>query len=246
MNFADQASFDVRFDWALAGLDHLLSGAAQVVIVDILSFSTAVEAAVSRGARVYPYDRRGPEATAYAESLGALSAVPRGERRGSHTFSLSPISLTALNEGDRLVLPSPNGATLAFRAAEQPITIIAGSLRNARAVAEFCLSHGGPTAVIAAGEKWGGYQGPIRPAVEDLIGAGAIIDHLAALNLSPEAESARGAFLQVRERLSETLRRSASGRELIEAGFEHDVLFSAELNISDVVPIMEERCFRGV
>ncbi|WP_427168214.1 hypothetical protein ACQF4J_42955 [Streptomyces sp. C1-1] len=52
-----------------------------------------------------------------------------------------------------------------------------------------------PLAVIAAGERWP--DGSLRPALEDLLGAGAIIDELVSHGagpLSPEAAAARACF----------------------------------------------------
>ncbi|HOP05905.1 MAG TPA: 2-phosphosulfolactate phosphatase [candidate division Zixibacteria bacterium] len=246
MNFADQSGFDVRFEWGLPGLEQMLPHVAIVVIVDVLSFSTAVEAAVARGAEVLPFDRCGDEAAGYAETNNAFLAVSRKKRNASHNFSLSPVSLTKLNKDDRLVLPSPNGATLSFKAAESGITIVAGCLRNARAVAEFCRSQKGPIAIIAAGEKRDGYGGPLRPAAEDLIGSGAIINRMGTLTLSPEAEVARGAYRYLCNDLSGAFINCASGRELIEIGFESDVLFAAEIDVSSTVPVLVDRRFRVV
>jgi hypothetical protein len=49
-----QASYGVRFDWGPAGAEHLAPASAGLVIVDVLSFSTAVTVAVEAGIRVLP------------------------------------------------------------------------------------------------------------------------------------------------------------------------------------------------
>jgi len=54
MRFFDQARFDVRCEWGLAGVKHL-APADVIVLVDVLSFTTSVTIAVSRAAVVYPY-----------------------------------------------------------------------------------------------------------------------------------------------------------------------------------------------
>ena len=78
----------------------------------------------------------------------AIVASKRGEGR----FSLAPASLRDIEPGTKLVLPSPNGSTLAYAARNLGAkAIIAGCLRNAAAVAN---SIEGPVAVIAAGERW--------------------------------------------------------------------------------------------
>lgn len=42
-------------EWGLSGIEALHERVAVLVIVDVLSFSTSVDIAVSRGAIVHPY-----------------------------------------------------------------------------------------------------------------------------------------------------------------------------------------------
>ena len=93
--------------------------------------------------------------------------------------------------------------------------------------------------VIAAGERWA--DDSLRPAVEDLWGAGAVIDALsriAACALSPEAAAAAAAFRAVAPALPAELSASVSGGELIRAGFPDDVAIAAELDTSSCVPVL--------
>src|SRR5215468_2708619 len=90
---------------------------------------------------------------------------------------------------------------------------------------------GGDIAVIAAGERWRS-DNSLRPAIEDLIGAGAILDAL-GLPLSPEARLARDAFRSANGALDEMVRGSMSGRELMERGFPEDVDLAVEWNVSN-------------
>jgi len=167
-------------------------------------------------------------------SQGALLAV-KGREQGSG-YSLSPASLLAIPHGTKIVLPSPNGSLLTLQAAEMATTL-AGCLRNASAVAAAAQELGRSFAVIACGERW--RDGGLRPAVEDLIGAGAIIQALPG-SRSPEAESALAAFTRFHAELPTALRECVSGRELIARGFADDVKESAQLNVSANVPILQE------
>jgi 2-phosphosulfolactate phosphatase len=233
----DQAEFQVRCEWGLEGLRALAPAADVVVIVDVLSFTTAVEIATSRGAFIFPYRFKDAAATAYARSVDAeLASSDRGSG-----YSLSPASLRKLNPGSRLVLPSPNGSELSFAA--DNAAVFAACLRNAAATACAAARAGKCIAVIPAGERWP--TGALRPSFEDMLGAGAVIDALPGTR-SPEAEQAASAFHRFRHQLAPALRACSSGKELIERGFAPDVEIAAELNVSTTVARLRDRCYGGV
>jgi 2-phosphosulfolactate phosphatase len=224
--------------WSLPGVLALREHVAVLVIVDVLSFSTAVDIAVSRGACVLPV-LPGPddELRAVAEEAGALLAAPRHNRTG---FTLSPQSLTRIPPGTRLMLPSPNGARLSLAGGSTPT--LTGCLRNARAVARAArhLARGGSVGVIPAGERWSDES--LRPAIEDLIGAGAIIDAL-GMPLSSEARVMRDAFHASAATIASLLRSSCSGQELIARGFREDVELALAYNVSDTAPLLINGAF---
>ncbi|HEY4441938.1 MAG TPA: 2-phosphosulfolactate phosphatase [Candidatus Elarobacter sp.] len=211
-----------------------------VVIVDVLSFSTAVDVAVGRGAAVIPFpyaDARDAEAA--ARRHGAVSAVKRADMTPETPFSLSPRSLAGLSSGAKLLLPSPNGSALTAIAASAPQTrVVVACFRNARAVAGYAArsARGGAIAVIAAGERWP--DGSLRPAVEDDLGAGAVIEALGDIDASPEAAVTASTFSLVGDRLSELLARCVSGVELVTAGYRDDVDVAAAVNVSTAVPVL--------
>lgn len=220
------------------------------VVVDVLSFTTTVTAAVDRGCQVIPCRWRDRRAAALATAQGAVLAVGRLEAARIDlpgVASLSPVSMTALRAGTAVVLPSPNGSTITVELAARH-TVLAGCLRNAAAVADH-LARLRPdcVVVIAAGERWEREQ--LRPCLEDLWGAGAILDALRQaapeLRLSPEAEAAAAAFDTVRHRLPQLLPTIASGQELLEAGFGSDVEYAAQLNASAAVPVLVDGRFQA-
>jgi phosphosulfolactate phosphohydrolase-like enzyme len=138
--------------------------------------------------------------------------------------------------GTRLVLPSPNGATLTLATGDTPT--FAGCLRNSRAVAAAAMQCGKHIAVIPAGERWPEDES-CRFAVEDMIGAGAIISHLTG-RLSPKAQMAVGVYQQVRGNLLEIFTQCGSGKELRERGFEGDVVLAAEVDVEDCAPRLRD------
>jgi 2-phosphosulfolactate phosphatase len=100
---------------------------------------------------------------------------------------------------------------------------------------------GSTFAVIPVGETWN--SGEFRPSLEDLVGAGAVIDSLPG-STSPEADIAAAAFAHFRGNLASALQKSSSGKELIQRGFATDVDLAAELNVTLNVPRLVNRAFR--
>lgn len=209
----DQSSYQVRFEWGVAGLQRL-APADIVVVVDVLRFSSTVTDAVASGRTV---------------------------------------SSTDAADWSR------NGAAVVAAAGDA--TVLIGALRNAsavaRAVAEMQNRRRQRTsvAVIAAGELTD--AGDLRFAVEDQLGAGAIIAALSDLgadHTSPEAaaacESARG----LRRAMRHLLTASGSGKVLaagvaatarIEAAglIPTEAAAAAEVDATDVVPVLRGETF---
>lgn len=225
----------VRSEWGIQGVRRLRPRVAVLVIVDVLSFSTAVDIATGRGAQVLPFPS-GDRAAAQdaASKAGASLAAPR--KAGGGQVSLSPQTLSQLAAGARLMLPSPNGSRLSVEAGSGPV--LAACFRNAGAVARAALQFAGDgdIGVIAAGERWP--DGSLRPAVEDHLGAGAVI-HALDCRMDAEARVARGAYLAAANELDWIIRSCVSGQELIGEGFEDDVDLALQLDISGHAPLMK-------
>jgi 2-phosphosulfolactate phosphatase len=137
------------------------------------------------------------------------------------------------------VLPSPNGSHLSHLAAQSG-AVFAGSLRNASALAARLRAAPRPIAVIAAGKRWPDDR--LRPCVEDLVGAGALIARLPG-SVSPEAELARTACESAAPSLERVLRTCASGIELAGRGFPQDVELAAQQDADRVAPLLQDGAF---
>ncbi|NYI86803.1 2-phosphosulfolactate phosphatase [Amycolatopsis endophytica] len=217
MNPFAQSGHDLRLEWGPDGVAELGRECAALVVVDVLSFSTTVDLVTSRGGRVRPLRWRG-------------DSVPRPAAVGPAPGLLD--------------LPSPNGATLCAQAAATGATVLAGCLRNASAVAAAAAGIAGarPIGVIPAGERWGvnitaaGAGESLRPCVEDLLGAGAIVAAMAGRPASPEAHLAATAYRGTG--IGEALRGCSSGLELIAHGHARDVELAAEVDVSATAPIL--------
>lgn len=228
----DQRGFAVRFGWGPNGLRQLAKHVDAVVVVDVLSFSTSVDVAVGRGVVVLPYKWHNGTEHEYAATRNAEVAGQRGEPG----WTLAPASLTEAPSGLRLVLPSPNGSALTFGARDAGANRVhVGCLRNASATAA-ALAEASSIAVIAGGERWNGATGPMRPAIEDQIGAGAIIGALGRSSTSPEAMTAQAAWEGAADRLTWTLRECGSGRELRRIGDNESIALAAAVDVSTHAP----------
>jgi 2-phosphosulfolactate phosphatase len=236
----------VDFEWGEHGVARLAPRCELLIIVDILSFSTTVDLATARGAAILPFPSRDPAAAeAFAQAHAAHLAGSRWQITEAQPYSLAPSSVVSIPTGTRLVLPSPNGSTLTRLAAEHVETVIAGCLRNASAVAAYATQYAKSVGVIAAGERWRDDHS-IRFAVEDLLGAGAIIHALGATTCSPEAALAALTFRTVRPRLGEYVHGCQSGVELVEAGYAEDVALAVQLDGSTNVPLLRDGAYFGI
>ncbi|MFI6261478.1 2-phosphosulfolactate phosphatase [Micromonospora sp. NPDC051006] len=241
-----QPGSGARFDWGLTGAAELGRVCAALVVVDVLSFTTAVEVAVARGIRVHPFPW-GEQAADYARRVGAVAAVGRRQASPEQPWSLSPAALRAAPVVPDLVLPSPNGSAISAAASATGLPVVAACLRNARAVGRWLRRQGygttnAPIGVVAAGERWP--DGSLRPSVEDQLGAASVLDALSGVpgGLSVEAAMALAALASTPD-VPAAIRGCVSGRELVERGFVEDVEIAVQLDVSDVVPLLRQGVF---
>lgn len=154
---------------------------------------------------------------------------------------------------------SRNGAAVAARAGEA--VVLVGSLRNASAVARAIATlqdrNQARTSVnvIAAGEA--DADGAVRFAVEDHLGAGAIVAALTDLGIdhtAPDAAVAAEGFRALKRALRHMVSASGSARELAGGVAATDRMqasgavptttsSAAELDALDVVPVLRDGVF---
>lgn len=242
-----QTGAGIRVEWGQAGAQTLGPHSAALMVVDVLSFTTAVSVAVDAGTAVLPYPWRDGGAEEYAARHDATLAVGRRATSPQRPWSLSPTALRLAPAPRRLVLPSPNGSAIA--AAVSGVPVIAACLRNATAVAAWMVRQGWgtadlPIAIIPAGEQWPG-QDAVRPAVEDWIGAGMIVSALVAAGagpLSSEASAAKTLYEGSND-VPGLVTECASGRQLTDMGFGDDVVVATEMDSSTAVPVLIDGMF---
>ena len=227
-----------------------------VVIVDVLSFSTAVGTAVAEGLAVMPCTD-----TDDLEALAEAHRAAVGKRRelADGGISLSPLSLTGLLEVERILLRSPNGARCVRAARDAGASdVFACALVTktavARAVARAATDLRS-VSVVACGERWDGVDldttsepaSGLRVAIEDSLGAGAFVDALRLAQdqigargwASPEARVAELAWRGAEGTVERLLRDAISGLELRRRGFARDVGHAASVDRYDVAPRLD-------
>ncbi|MCR2784886.1 MULTISPECIES: 2-phosphosulfolactate phosphatase [unclassified Microbacterium] len=148
---------------------------------------------------------------------------------------------------------SINGAAVAAHAAASGAVVLLGCLRNAAAVADAILAEQHrraartSIAVISAGELDSRGDGAgLRVAVEDDLGAGAVIDALADRGIdhtSPEAAAVCEALRGLRPAVRHLLTAAGSGQELLERGLAEEVRAAAEIDATDAVPVLRDGVF---
>jgi 2-phosphosulfolactate phosphatase len=238
-----QEPYRCRLDWGFHGTARAASRGDIIILVDTLSFSTTVTHAVSQGAVVFPCGE-GDDARELAKTAGAEIAVGRRQIPAQGRYSLSPATFSGIPAGTKVVLPSLNGGNCCRLAAHAPFVFVA-TLINAAATATAVAAHMNESdwsvTVIACGEREPSDTPPgdLRMAIEDCLGAGAILATL-PFSASPEARICINAFLGAQDALPQLLWESVSGRELRDLGFGSDVKFASRLNSHTTVPILRD------
>ncbi len=221
-----------------------------VVVIDTLRATTTIACAVARGVVVETVS-----SIAEAKRRRGARVLIAGERGGKKLpgFDLgnSPVDIEAASRGTaspsgrnepslagkRLVLTTTNGTGAIARSAAAR-AIYVGALVNASAIAR-AVAKDESLVLLCAGRTTG-------VALEDLLGAGAIIAALPAscfdeAQLSDGARLSLDLFRRAKKDLHAFLRECESGRNLLRMGAAADVALCAELDRVAVSP----RLLRG-
>ncbi|MDZ5145728.1 MULTISPECIES: 2-phosphosulfolactate phosphatase [Microbacterium] len=162
------------------------------------------------------------------------------------TLGLSLRALDATESGETMILEGDPTAELALAAGREGAHVVVGGLRNAAAVAAHVLevqrTRGERTgiSIIAAGSP---DADGLRFAVEDLLGAGAVVAALGDLGIdhaSPDAAVAGEGFRALAGAARHLLTASGTGRALAAVGAREAVLSAAARDAASVVPIVRD------
>jgi 2-phosphosulfolactate phosphatase len=208
-----------------------------VVVFDVLRATTSITAALKAGVRsirIFP-----TTADANAARDQYPSALLCGEEQclppPGFDLGNSPAAFEPSLHTGRDILMSTTNGTRAILSAAGAAHICVGGLVNAAAVAKFLAQKNLPVALLCAGTN-----GAI--AMEDILGAGAIIASLKLLGtVRYESDSVHVAdqlFSAAQNNLASILRLTRGGLNLIAAGLEADIDFAARLNTIETVGVV--------
>ncbi len=206
-----------------------------VIVFDVLRASTSIIAALDAGIK---------EIRIFGDTSGARAAAkafdgPRllcGEENclppADFDLGNSPLAFERAKHAGRVAFMRTTNGTRAILAAQGAGAVYVGALVNASAVARAAAKTERAITLLCAGTNE-------HVAMEDLIGAGAIIAELtrqASVHLeSDAAQIALRLFRSAESNLAAALTDSQGGRNVIAAGLQHDIEFAAQLNCSNRV-----------
>lgn len=219
------------------------AGDRTVVVIDVLRATSTITHALVSGARSVLPVAGVEEAARKAEQIGRDAVMLCGERdtepiRG---FDLgnSPLEFTpARVAGKTLVMTTTNGTTALLAAAGAPRCYV-GSLLNLAALARRLVEEQADTLLLCAGRE-GAF------AAEDAICAGRLLRAIRNGRVQLDGNDAAAAAWRLARAAStpRTLGRSAAGRRLRELGRGNDIVFCAQEDRYDVVPVFDEHRIR--
>ncbi len=212
-----------------------------VAVVDVLRATTTIATALANGAAGVIPVAEPEDAIALGNRLGRDRVLLCGERHSLRIegFDLdnSPASFTPQAvEGKTLLITTTNG-TRALRAVAAAASVRAAALVNRTAVADALAQENGDVVIVCAGEANGF-------ALEDALGAGALVDTLLALigdvELRDGARAAALLYRCVADRLADAVASADHAQALAQKGFAGDVTRCAALDTHNAVPTLRD------
>jgi 2-phosphosulfolactate phosphatase len=215
----------LKLEWGIDGLKRAIARDDDIVIIDVLRFSSAVVTAAA---------------------LGFVIRPAATEDRQKETETLSPVYFFG-KKPSKVTIFSSNGAFLALSAAKKSKNVVIGALLNAESIAKYIDGNKRSVTLLAAGEinkarltlldeyEKNLANGNMIFSLEDMLGAGAI-SHFSHLKKSRECIKAEKIFRATREILNQILLESASGKyDQIHDRVE-DIFLSSRLNCYRIIP----------
>jgi 2-phosphosulfolactate phosphatase len=206
-------------------------------VIDVIRATTTIVTAFRQGARSVSPVASVDEARRDRET--APHALLAGERGGQRLtgFDLgnSPREFTPeAVQGRDVILTTSNG-TKTLRAAQEGRSVAIGALLNRAAVGRWLLARGEDAFILCSG-----YEGIF--SLEDAVCAGGVVDTVAAegpaVALGDGARASQALWARFAPDLAGLLRETGWGRHIVEIGLGADLDVCAQLDVTEVVPVM--------
>jgi len=218
-----------------------------IVVIDVLRATSVIVHAISQGAlEIIPVSTV-EEAFQMAKNFPPGTTLLGGERGSKKIegFDLgnSPREYIAEKvKGKRVILTTTNG-TKAFHLVASGQEIMVASFLNTGATARRCLDLSRDILLFPSGD--GG-----RFSLEDTICGGMLIDQVIRIGgksvaLTDAAQSAHILYQRFENNLIEAFHVSCHGKDLVAKGFEDDLAYCAQIDITDIVPTFRDGVIRA-
>ncbi len=224
---------------------NLLSGRV-IVVIDVLRATSVMVHAISRGASEIIPLATVEEAFRMARAFPREFVILGGERKNKEIpgFDLGNSPKEYVEErvkGKKLILTTTNG-TRAFHAVSSGKEILAGSFLNIGAIAQRCLEMNKNIFIFPSGDE-GNFS------LEDTLCGGMLIDLVTKkekkeISLTDAAHCAQILYQKFKDNLLQAFHLSHHGKELINRGFEDDLAYCAQIDITNIVPAFKDRVIK--
>ncbi|MEM7455995.1 MAG: 2-phosphosulfolactate phosphatase [Planctomycetota bacterium] len=220
-----------------------------VIVVDVLRATSTIASALSAGADCIAPQPGIEAARTHHERLGPESRLggERGGRRvdGFHCGN-SPREYTPENIGGRTLILATTNGTVAMESCRLASLVITGAFANISAVFERVKDEPEITILCSGTDR--------RITSEDVLFAGAMAERILSaagesgheLKMNDSAtiahqhwQFASNAIRSGEKTLADFFRVAHGGVNLVRNGYEEDVIFAANLDTFDVVPVLD-------
>jgi 2-phosphosulfolactate phosphatase len=217
-----------------------------IVVMDVLRATSVMVHALSQGTPEIIPLATVEEVFQMAKGFPRSSIILGGEResRPIQGFDLGNSPREYVGErvrGKRLILTTTN-ATKAFHMVSYGKEILVGSFFNIGAIARRCLELNKELLIFPSGDV-GDFS------LEDTVCGGMLIELVTkkgqkSITLTDASQCAQVLYQRFHNNLLEALHLSHHGKELIKRGFEEDLAYCAQVDITDIVPEFKDGVIR--
>ena len=207
------------------------------VVIDVIRATTSIVTAFRNGVReVFPVASVEEARRTQASVPGALLAGERGGKRlPGFDLGNSPYELTPEAVAHRDVVLTTSNGTKTLRAIGAGRVVAVGAFLNRAAVAQWLLRRDENALILCSG-----YEGIF--SLEDSVCAGAVVEQAVTqpgvVTLGDGAKACQALWARYGPSLPDLLRETAWGRHIVTIGLGADLDLCAQLDTTDVVPVM--------